>query len=276
MRRADRFIPQAGAGAGAPVAASTDVPATGLTGVPPYAPRRSRVLPVRPAAAWCFWWPAGLPIVVRRETSGARAGGAGRVETNAAADRAPAGKPFTRAAASSPAAVALVTILARMAFTVPPGSAVPASAHGRDTATGDHGGRGWMTLGRHGPAGRLHLVARTAPLSAADRAQLGPLLTPAGPGHPGRASPSARRGDHASPWSSRLSSPCSRSNSAQTVLSTQCGRTTGAPLTAGPLPTAAHRHGSGQPVSAATGKPRVGDSVRVRAGQLLKGSTSRG
>jgi ATP-dependent DNA ligase len=41
-----------------------------------------------------------------------------------------------------------------------------------------------LLLGRHGPAGRLHLVARTAPLSATDRGQLGPLLTPAGPGHP--------------------------------------------------------------------------------------------
>lgn len=41
-----------------------------------------------------------------------------------------------------------------------------------------------LLLGRHDPAGRLRLVARTTPLTAVDRAQLGPLLTPAGPGHP--------------------------------------------------------------------------------------------
>ncbi|MCF3960449.1 ATP-dependent DNA ligase [Streptomyces fuscigenes] len=41
-----------------------------------------------------------------------------------------------------------------------------------------------LLLGRHGPGGRLCLVARTTPLAATDRALLGALLTPAGPGHP--------------------------------------------------------------------------------------------
>ncbi|MFD5111773.1 ATP-dependent DNA ligase [Streptomyces sp. NPDC058391] len=41
-----------------------------------------------------------------------------------------------------------------------------------------------LLLGRHDSAGRLRLVARTTPLAAVDRAQVGPLLTPVGPGHP--------------------------------------------------------------------------------------------
>ena len=41
-----------------------------------------------------------------------------------------------------------------------------------------------LLLGRYTRAGRLRLVARTAPLPLALRDEIGGLLTPAGPGHP--------------------------------------------------------------------------------------------